>query len=191
MKFFAYDKDNGKLILEDESILLIKELSTLLEPKRNITKTDKTGKLKTLAFKELTYIYLFFDWSSPYFSLAEQDRNEAALSDSGLTEEEFNDPIFREACRRYDEVQNMSLDIRMLRAAMIAIEGQIYYLQHIDLQERDLITGKPIFKSKDLIAEVKGCKDLIASLRELEKQVKTGLEVQSNLRGGAELGALD
>jgi len=24
-----------------------------------------------------------------------------ALSDSGITEEEFNDPLFREACRKY------------------------------------------------------------------------------------------
>lgn len=61
MKFFIYDKDNGQLILEDESLLLVKEFDALLEPKRNITKTDKTGKQKALAFKELKYIYLFFD----------------------------------------------------------------------------------------------------------------------------------
>lgn len=191
MKFFIYDKDNGKLALEDEAILLIKELGALLELKRNITSSDKTGKQKTLAFKELTYIYLFFDWSSIYFPLPEQDRHKEALTDSNLTEKEFNDPLFREACRRYNEIQNMSLDIRMLKAAMTAVESQIYYLEHVDLQERDPINGKPIFKSKDLIAEIKGCKDVIVGLRELEKQVKTGLEVQSNLRGGAELGALD
>lgn len=191
MRFFAYDKNNGELTLEDESILLVKELAALLEPKRNITKTDKTGKQKTKAFKELVYIYLFFDWGSVYFTLAEQDRHMAAFTDSRLTEEEFNDPVFKEACRRYDEIQNMSLEIRMLKAAMSAIESQIFYLQHVDLQERDPVSGKPIFKSKDLIAEIKGCKDVITGLRELEKQVKTGFETQSNLRGNTELGALD
>lgn len=191
MKFFIYDKNNGNLALEDESILLIKQIAALLEPSRNITKTDKTGKLKTLAFKELTYIYLFFDWSSPYFPLPEQDRHSAAFVDSKLTEAEFDNPIFREACKRYDEIQNMSLEIRMLKAAMAAIESQIYYLQHVDLQERDPVSGKPIFKSKDLIAEIKGCKDVITGLRELEKQVKTGFDTQSNLRGNTELGALD
>jgi len=191
MKFFVYDKDNGEIALEDESILLVRELGALLEAKRNITKTDKTGKTKSKAFRELKYIYLFFDWNSVYFSFPEQERHSNALEDALLSEEEFNDPIFREACRKYDELQNSSLDIRMLKGAMAAVENQIYYLTHIDLQERDPITGKPIFKSKDLIAEVKGCKDLIASLRELEKQVKSGLEVQSNLRGDGHIGVLD
>jgi hypothetical protein len=191
MKFFTYDKNNGNLALEDESVLLIKELADLLEAKRNITKTDKTGKTKSKAFRELTYIYLFFDWASPYFVTPEQERHRDSLLDSGLTPEEFNDPLFRAACRRYDEIQNMSLEIRMLKAAMSAIESQIYYLQHVDLQERDPVSGKPIFKSKDLIAEIKGCKDVITGLRELEKQVKTGFDTQSNLRGNTELGALD
>ena len=52
-------------------------------------------------------------------------------------------------------------------------------------------TGKPIFKSKDLIAEIKGCKDLISTLRELQVQVKRGLEVENNLRGNAEVGMFD
>lgn len=191
MKFFIYDKDNGQLILEDESILLVKEFDALLESKRNITKTDKTGKQKLLAFKELKYIYLFFDWNSPYFSFSEQSRNKEALVDSKLTDEEYNDPIFREACKKYNEIQNSSLEVRMLKSAMNAVENQINYLDNVDLQERDPVTGKPIFKSKDLIIEIKGCKDIITSLRELEKQVKTGIEVASNLRGDVETGILD
>lgn len=191
MKFFIYDKDNGQLILEDESLLLVKEFDALLEPKRNITKTDKTGKQKALAFKELKYIYLFFDWNSPYFSFSEQSRNKEALIDSKLSDEEYNDPLFREACKKYNEIQNSSLEVRMLKSAMNAVENQINYLDNVDLQERDPVTGKPIFKSKDLIAEIKGCKDIITSLRELEKQVKTGIEVASNLRGDVETGILD
>ena len=191
MKFFIYDKDNGQLILEDESLLLVKEFEALIEPKRNITKIDKTGKQNTKAFKELKYIYLFFDWNSPYFAFSEQSRNKEALVDSKLSDEEYNDPLFREACRKYNEIQNSSLEVRMLKSAMNAVENQINYLDNVDLQERDPATGKPIFKSKDLIAEIKGCKDIITSLRELEKQVKTGIEVASNLRGDVETGILD
>jgi hypothetical protein len=191
MKFFIYDKDNGQLILEDESLLLVKEFEALIEPKRNITKIDKTGKQNTKAFKELKYIYLFFDWNSPYFAFSEQSRNKEALVDSKLSDEEYNDPLFREACRKYNEIQNSSLEVRMLKSAMNAVENQINYLDNVDLQERDPATGKPIFKSKDLIPEIKGCKDIITSLRELEKQVKTGIEVASNLRGDVETGILD
>ena len=74
---------------------------------------------------------------------------------------------------------------------MLAVENQIYYLEHIDLQERDEVTGKPIFKSKDLIAEIKGSKDIITGLRDLELQVKKGEESENNLRGGAEVGLFD
>lgn len=191
MKFFQYDNDSGQMILEDESILLTKELAALLETKRNITKTDKTGKKRERAFKELKYIYLFFDGQSPYFQFPEQDRHKESMTDSELTEEEFNDPLFKEACKKYDTLQNSSLEMRLLKASMDAVESQIYYLSNVDLNERDPATGKPIFKSKDLIAEIKGCKDLISSLRDLEMQVKKGMTVESTLRGNADIGMFD
>jgi len=191
MKFFEYDNVNGEVKIEDGSIFLITEFEDLLDPKRNINKIDKTGKKKEKAFKELKYIFLFFDGKSPYFSFTEQERHKEALRDSKLTEEEFNDPIFREACKKYDLIQSSSLELRMLKASMLAIESQIYYLEHVDLNERDPVTGKPIFKSKDLIAEIKGCKDLISGLRELEKQVRTGAEAETSFRGNAEVGMFD
>ncbi len=137
------------------------------------------------------YIFLFFDWQSPYFQFIEQDRHNEAFKDARLTEEEFEDPLFKAACRKYDLIQNASLDLKLLKSAMGAVEKQIFYLDHVDLQERDEVTGKPIFKSKDLIAEIKGCRDLISSLRELERQVKQGLETESTLRGNAEIGIFD
>ena len=191
MRFFIYDNVNGDVTVEEASILVIKEFAKLLEIERNKTKEDKTGKKKLRAFKEFTYIYLFFDWESPYFQYPEQERHEEALKDSGLTEAEFNDLTFRCACQKYQEIQESSLDIKMLKAAMSAVDKQIFYLENVDLQERDPVTGKPIFKSKDLIAEIKGCKDLISTLRELQVQVKRGLEVENNLRGNAEVGMID
>lgn len=191
MNFFKYDKTSGLVTLDVDEILLVKELNSLLEEERNKSKSDKTGVRKERAFKELTYIFLFFDWDSPYAQFAEQDRHEEAFNDSKLTKDEFDDPVFREACRKYDSLQNSSLEIRLLQAAMKAIDGQIYYLEHIDLQERDSVTGKPIFKSKDLIAEIKGCKDLITSLQDLKAQVKKGLQAESTIRGDVKTGLFD
>lgn len=191
MKFFVYDNAIGDVMLNDESILLIKEFKALLNDDRNKTKTDKTGKNRERAFREFKYIYLFFDWGSPYFLYSEQERNIESRADSELTDVEFEDPLFREACRKYDELQNSSLEIRLLRAAMDSVENLIFYLGHVDLTERDEVTGKPIFKSKDLIAEIKGCKDVISGLRELEKQVKSGAGEEAILRGGVEAGFYD
>lgn len=194
MKFFIYDNVNEEVMLNDESILLIKEFAALLDDERNKIKDNKITKgrkKRARAFREFKFLYLFFDWSSPYFQYSEEDKYSEALADSGLSEEEYNDPIFREACRKYDEMQNSSIEIRLLKGAMTAIEGQIFYLNHVDLNERDPQTGKPIFKSKDLIAEIKGCKDLISGLRELEEQVKKGEETPNTLRGGTIGGIFD
>lgn len=191
MKFFVYDNVNGNVSLEDTSILLIKEFEALIDDNRNKSSVDKTGKKRLRAFKEFKFIYLFFDWESPYFQYTEQDKHAEAMKDSGLSDEEFDDPKFRMACQKYDEIQNSSLDIKLLKAAMNAVDNQIFYLSNVDLQERDPITGKPIFKSKDLIAEIKGCKDLISTLRELQVQVKKGLEIESNVRGNTEIGLFD
>ena len=74
---------------------------------------------------------------------------------------------------------------------MRAVEEVIHYFETMDSSERDPITGKPILKTKDIIAEIKGCKDLITSLRELEVQVKKGLETESKLRGDTTPGMFD
>lgn len=191
MKFFKYDNDNGNIVLDDTHILLVKEFRTLLDVDRNKSKLDKTGHNKDRAFKEFTYIYLFLDWESPYFNLPEQERHDASLQDSGLTDEEFNDQDFRDACKKYDEIQNSAISIRLLRSAMASVETLIYYLQHVDLNERDPVSGKPIYKTKDLIAEIKGCKDVIIGLTELELQVKKEVEQDTGLRGNAEAGYYD
>lgn len=191
MKFFIYDNVNGGVEINDESILTVREFAVLMELERNKTKDDKTGKKKERAFKEFKYMYLFIDGQSPYFQFPEQDRHAEALLDSGLTTEEFNDPVFREACRKYDSLQNSSLEVRLLKAAMNAVENQIQYLENVDLSERDPATGKPVFKSKDLIIEIKGCKDIITSLRDLELQVKKGENSETKLRGDVEQGLFD
>ena len=179
MKFFNYDNVNNEVLIDDENILLIREFESLMSNERNKTKEDKTGKKKLRLFKELKYLYLFFDWASPYFSYSEQERHKEALLDSGLTDEEFSDVTFNNACKKYQELQDSILEIRMLKAAMRAVEEVIHYFETLDSSERDPVTGKPILKTKDIIAEIKGCKDLITSLRDLETQVKKGLEKEN------------
>ncbi|MGV8961809.1 MAG: hypothetical protein ACOH2V_00240 [Candidatus Saccharimonadaceae bacterium] len=115
----------------------------------------------------------------------------AAMDDSGLSNDEFEDSEFHAACQKYNELQNSSISIRLLKSAMTSVETLIFYLQNVDLNERDPLTGKPIYKSKDLIAEIKGCKDVIVGVRELENQVKKELEQGTGLRGNTEAGYYD
>jgi hypothetical protein len=56
-------------------------------------------------------------WASPYADYTEQERHEACLQDAGLTEDEWNDPTFRAACRKYRELQNSSRILKLIKAA--------------------------------------------------------------------------
>lgn len=191
MKFFDYNREKRKVEILDNRILLIKEFKALLDPKRNVTKTDKTGKNLELFDKELTYMYLYLDWESPYFKFPEDERQKQSFLDSGLTEQQLQDPIFREACRKYNELYNNMIELRMLKAAMLTIENIIYYLSTVDVNLTDPITGKPIYKTKDVIAEIKSAKDVINTVREMEDAVKKGLAEESGIRGDLELGFFD
>ena len=61
MKFFNYDNVNNEVLIDDESIMLIREFEALNDNDRNKSKEDKSGKKKLRLFKELKYLYLFFD----------------------------------------------------------------------------------------------------------------------------------
>ena len=91
-KIFLYDSVNNRVELNVPEILLIREFGALMDNKRNITPKDKKGEHGERAFKEFKYIWLALDWLSPYSDYAEQERHQQALKDSGLTEDEFNDP---------------------------------------------------------------------------------------------------
>lgn len=177
MNVFTYDNGNNRLEINEPEILLIKEFKDLFD-------RDKS-KNKARLWKELTYIYLAIDWKSLYNQYSEQERHQESLSDSGITEEEFNDPLFREACRKYKALQDSNKSIKMLRAAMNAADQFIDYFNDIvDLNERD-VNGKPIFTAEKVMKEVAMLNKVHEELIVLENRVKKELAEKSTLRAGA------
>lgn len=177
MNVFVYDNVNNRLEINEGEILLVREF-------KNLFNKDKS-KDKSQAFKELTYIYLALDWKSPYSQYTELERHEEALRDSGLTEEEFNNPVFREACRKYRALQDSNKSIKMLNAAKTAVDRFIDYFEVIvDLNERDQ-NGKPIFSAEKVMKEVSNLTKVHQELIDLENAVKKELVEQSTLRAGA------
>lgn len=176
--FFEYD--NGVLEITDCSVLLLREFKALKD-------RDKT-KGKTKLMKELTYIYLAISWKSPYNNYTEQERHEEALSDSGLTQKEFDDPIFREACRKFRDLQDSNKSIRLLEAAKKAADQLTDYFDVIvDLNERD-VNGKPVFSAEKFMKEVAQLSNVHEQLVLLEKEVKESVTQQSETRGGVSMG---
>lgn len=186
MTIFLYDKLTHVLALNEPEILLIKEFAALWNNDRNITEEDPKGLNKTRAYREFTYMYLMIDWQSHYSQFSEAERNEAAKEDSDITEEEFNDPTFRAACRKYREIQESARDVKLVRAAQNKVDELIdYFNEGSDLQERDAISGKPIFKAKDVMGEMSSVSKILDELDTLEARVKKKQKAASGLRAGA------
>lgn len=176
MNVFTFDANVNRINVDVSEILLVKEFKTLWD--------RDTSKMKDRVHREFTYIWLALDWKSIYSGYFEQDKHEEALIDSGLTQEEFDDPDFRAACRKYIEIQDENWSIKCLNAARNTMAKFIDYFNNVDPEKVDEATGKPIYKVKDIMAEITQLAKLNETLKELEYQVKKEKEVESALRGG-------
>lgn len=191
MKIFLFDNGINEIVLNEPEVLLIKEFAALWENARNITKEDPTGKLKTRAFREFKYIWLMIDWASPYSDYTEQERHQECLQDAELTEKEWADAKFRAACRKYKELQNSSRSLKLIKSAQGIVDKITDYFDSIDLTERDEVTGKPIFKTKDVMTEMQTVSKVVEELKTLEYMYKKEQEAESDIRGGSETGFMD
>ena len=183
IKFFAYDSAENKIIINEPEILLVKEFADLWTNERNICKEDPTGKKKLRGFRELVYIYMAIDWGAPGSKDTPANRHIQAMQASELTEEEYNDPVFRAACNKYRELQNSSSVIgQMVETYKNNIHKMKVFMDSIDYNERT-DTGTPVFKIKDTLMEMQNLSKALQALKELEAQYKEEQEEASGLRG--------
>ena len=184
MNIWDYNQKTGRAQLLTADLVLIDEFKKLLEPSRNKCDKDPSGLEHIRADREFTYIYLAIDWKSPYADYSNQEKHEAALKDAHITEEEWNNPEFRAACRKYVSIQDSNRYVRLLQAAQEVTDKIIDYFHNVDLQEQDE-QGKYLVKVKDVQAAMKEAADQIETLKQIESLVKKEVMEQSQIRGGA------
>lgn len=185
---FVFNNSDNKVEI-NEDVLLIKEFKALASTDRNKCKEDPDGTQLLRMQRELTYIYLMLCWKSPYADYPEADRHKDVMEDAGLTESEFNDPTFRAACRKYRELQESSIPVKLYNSAKNTIYNMIDYFNSVDPMERDIVTGKPIYKVKDIMTEIGNISEMLEQYKALELQVKKEMggdkeEVLGDARSG-------
>ena len=173
LNVFDYDQGTGTVILNSADLALIKEFKTLIQ------------RDKERADREFTYIYLAIDWKSPYSNYSEQERHEAALQDASITEDEWNDPDFRAACRKYRALQESNRYVRLLKSAELVTDKITDYFNNVDLEERDEQTGKYVNKVSDIQKAMENAAKQIETLKLIESMVKKEITEQSVIRAGA------
>lgn len=185
MNIWDYNQKTGRAQLVTADLVLIDEFKKLLELSRNKCDEDPSGLEHLRADREFTYIYLAIDWKSPYANYSNQEKHEAALKDAHITEEEWNDPVFRAACRKYVSLQDSNRYVRLLQSCQLVTDKIIDYFTNVDIEERDEQTGKYVNKVSDIQKAMKEAADQIETLKQIEALVKKELTEQSQIRGGA------
>ena len=173
LNVFDYDQKTGTVILNSADLVLIDEFKTLI--KRDKDRADR----------EFTYIYLAIDWKSPYSGYSELERHEAALQDAHITEQEWEDPSFRAACRKYRALQESNRYVRLLKSAELVTDKIVDYFNNVDLEERDEQTGKYVNKVADIQKAMENAAKQIEVLKQIESMVKKEITEQSVIRAGA------
>lgn len=184
MNIWDYNQKTGRAQLVTADLALISEFRKLLEPSRNKCKEDQSGLEHLRADREFTYIYLAIDWKSPYSGYSNQERHEAALKDAEITEEEWENPEFRSACRKYVALQDSNRYVRLLQAAQEVTDKIIDYFDNIDLTATD-DQGKPLVKITDIQKAMDQSVKQIETLKQIESLVKKEITEQSTIRAGA------
>ena len=188
---FLYDNSTGTLTLNVHEILLVREFAILYSPERNKCKEDPKGEHRLKAWKEFKYIFLMLDFKSPYLEYIEQDRHEASLQDSGLTEEEWNDPDFRAACRKYLEIKDSSRILGLIKTAFRTLEKMRVFFDGIDFTDVDG-NGKYINDPKKVLEGISQIGKMNDYLKELEINYKKDqMAAATKFRGDAEIGLDD
>ena len=188
---FLYDNSTGTITLNVHEILLIKEFATLYDPKRNKCKEDPKGEHRLKAWREFKYIFLMLDFKSPYLEYIEQDRHEASMSDSGLSEEEWNDLDFRAACRKYIEIKDSSRILSLIKTAFRTLEKMRVFFDTIEFTDVDG-NGKYLNDPKKILESIGQIGKMNDYLKELEINYKKDQMASSTkFRGDAEIGLDD
>lgn len=191
IKFFAYDTTKNKIIVNEPEILLVKEFADLWTNERNKCKEDPKGDQKLRGFKELIYIYMAIDWGAPGSKDTPANRHKYAMEASGLTEEEFNDDVFRAACVKYRQLQDTSSVIgKLVETYTNKIHEMRIFIESIDYDER-AESGMPIFKIKDTLSEMQNITKALDALKELENRYKEEQQESTGLRGDTTPGLFD
>lgn len=191
IKFFAYDDSKNQIIVNEPEIFLVKEFADLWTNERNACKEDPTGNKKLRGFRELVYIYLAIDWGAPGSKDTPANRIQQALEASNLTPEELEDPVFRAACKKYQELQDASSLVGpMIQAFTNKLHEIRAFVTSIDYNERT-DTGVPVFKIKETFDAMQQFSKVVASLKVLEEEYKQEQDEKVGLRGDTLPGAHD
>ena len=189
MKFFILTPSG--IEINTPEILLIKEFGDLYDIERNKCEKDPKGERRLRFYKEIVYIYTKIDFESYCHDYREDEKTACALSDSGLTKSELDDPVFKAALEEYQHIQYKDPYMRILDSAMRAVYKAEDYFNGIDFTTLNPETNLPMYKPKEMFDFIKQLPDMFKTLDDLKQKIRTKKQEEVELQGGVEKGMFD
>lgn len=78
--------------------------------------------------------------------------------------------------------------MRLILAAQSMVDKLTDYFNNMDLEERDQVSGKPVYKAKDVMSEMQSVSKIVEELKVLETLFKKQQASAPSFRGDAEVG---
>lgn len=197
VKIFIYDVTNGEFYVNWPEIKLIKEFADLWLMAKDVCKCEYKNATKSVidsaSVSHFTsyckYVFLMSDWKSPYRDYPVEDRSFYAMNDSGLSEKEAKSEEMSNAVSKWDEIQKMNRNYRLVKSAQTQVDELIKYFDEQGKLAKT-INGKPVYKASDIMSELTKLGDVSNSLARLEENIKVGKSGDAKIRGDAQEGFL-
>lgn len=98
------------------------------------------------------------------------------------------DEKFKAAYHKYDAIQNTDPFLELIKTAYKTLRKTKIFLDSIDFNNDIDADGRPLYKPKDVMADIGMIGKMRVQLDELEKSYKANLEQSSDIRGGGIIG---
>lgn len=174
MNIFQFKKDSYEVEFTEEAIMLT--------PFKNVISRDKT-KDKSLALKELTFLWFYADITSPYTAIIElSDRAEEIKKDIDLPNDWKIDKALNEAIEFY-KVRSKTIIHSLYDSAMIAAAA----INDVFKDAKNLIneSDDKIAATQKVIMALEKVPKVMANLKEAEKELLRQIEDNEGKKVGS------
>ena len=162
-------------VIPNPHVLQIKEFAA-------IWNSDKS-KDKEEAKRKLSCIVLFCKSNSIYSRYNPEER-EVEVAKDVLGTNKFSKDITL-AIAKYNSFKTVTE--LYLESQINAMNKSLDYYNNVDYTERD-DKGQPVYKIKEVQSSMKESKGIIATIKDLQEQLKKEQEGESDVRGGVQVG---
>jgi len=184
MACYFFNIVNSKVVPNTEVLLL--------EPFKTIWERDES-KNKAVAYKELSYIEFASSYknTNPYKDYSDAIKREKIAYDVFGDRKWEPDHLIELAINYIENYQEeVSLSYTFFKSAKKAAHNVIEFYNQVDLSERNLKTGNPIYKPKEIIDSLRTAEDTLAALQRLEDKVAQELFGELKSRGNKKVSSM-